>query len=94
MQQNDVLKGLVEESKLILDALREDSRSADNLYYETAKLRRGIAKVLTKLDQELACKATGNVGIHTSATKELIRYGVIQLLFMNEFSGIWLFYSV
>ena len=89
----DVLKGVVEESKLSLDALREDRRSAFMIYYDTVKMRKGIAKVLTKLDEEVACKTTGNAGTLTSATKKLIGYGVIQLSFY-EFSGILLFYSI
>jgi hypothetical protein len=48
---------------------------------------------LTKLDEEVACKTTGNAGTRTSATKKLIGYGVIQLLFY-EFSGMWLFCSI
>jgi hypothetical protein len=93
LQKNDVLKGLVEEPKLSLDALREDGCSAFMIYYDTVKMRQGIAKVLTKLDEEVACKTTGNAGTLTSATKKLIGYGVIQLLFY-EFSGMWLFYSL
>ncbi|CAD6335952.1 unnamed protein product [Miscanthus lutarioriparius] len=64
--------GLVEESKLSLDALREDRRSAFMIYYDTVKMRQGIAKVLTKLDEEVACKTTGNAGTLISATKKLI----------------------
>jgi hypothetical protein len=51
LQKNDVLKGLVEEPKLSLDALREDGCSAFMIYYDTVKMRQGIAKVLTKLDE-------------------------------------------
>jgi hypothetical protein len=92
-KKNDVLKGLVEESKLSLEALREDGCSALMIYYDSVKIRQGFAKVLTKLGEEVACKTTGNADSLTSATKKLIGYGVIQLLFY-EFSGMWLFCSI
>ena len=83
----DVLKGVVEESKLSLDALREDRRSAFMIYYDTVKMRKGIAKVLTKLDEEVACKTTGNAGtFSTGSTEEPIGYGLskksIYILFL------------
>lgn len=64
--------GLVEESKLSLEALREDGCSALMIYYDSVKIRQGFAKVLTKLGEEVACKTTGNADSLTSATKKLI----------------------
>jgi hypothetical protein len=81
LQKNfDVLKGLVEESKLSLEALREDGCSVFMIYYDSVKIRQGFAKVFTKLGEEVACKTTGNAGSLTSATKKLIGYGVNSII--------------
>lgn len=82
MPKNDVLKGLEDASKLLVDELRGGG-SAITVFFKNVKLREGFAKVLTKLGEEVARETAGNAGTLTSATNELIRYAVVQLFFMN-----------
>lgn len=73
--ENNV-QGIATEAQMILNSTHHGIPDALLDYYAYQNHRTCIGAALTKLEQELTCKTTGNAGTLTDSTKKPMGYGL------------------